>query len=97
MSIEAHTPLQPGAPLIKGGIDVAWGAEKEERLVQLVGAKGYVEVDFSQHQTISVNGEERIRMSCVYAHVHAHVHANANVACMCMRMCMCMCNAHARS
>ena len=60
LSIEAHTPLQPGAPLIKGGIDVAWGAEKEERLLQLVGAKGYVEVDFSQHQTISVNGEERL-------------------------------------
>lgn len=60
LSIEAHTPLLPGTPLIKGGIDVAWGAEKEERLLQMVGVKGHVEVDFSQHKTISVNGEERL-------------------------------------
>lgn len=60
LSIEAHTPLLPGTSLIKGGIDVAWGAEKEERLLQMVGVKGHVEVDFSQHKTISVNGEERL-------------------------------------
>jgi hypothetical protein len=46
--------------LTKGCIEVAWGAEKEERTLQMIGTKGNVEVDFGQHQTISVNEEPRL-------------------------------------
>ena len=58
--LEIPPSLRPTSSLTKGCIEVAWGAEKEERTLQMIGTKGNVEVDFSQHQTISVNGEQRL-------------------------------------
>ena len=60
LHLDIHPSLRLESPLTKGCIEVAWGAEKEERTLQLIGIKGNVEVDFSQHQTISVNGEQRL-------------------------------------
>lgn len=59
LCFEVHQPsrIQPSFP--KGRIEVAWGAAQEERTLQLIGSKGLVQVDFSQHHTIWLNGKQR--------------------------------------
>jgi predicted dehydrogenase len=60
LHLEIRPSLRTTSSLTKGCIEVAWGAEKEERTLQMIGTKGNVEVDFGQHQTISVNEEQRL-------------------------------------
>lgn len=56
---------------------MAWGANVEERTIQMIGTTGSLEVDFSQHQTILVNGIQRqldTQISPLMAQVQAALH-----------------------
>ena len=75
--VEVHTPPQPTHPRLRGCVDVAWGANVEERTIQMIGTTGSLEVDFSQHQTILVNGIQRqleTQINPLMAQVQAALH-----------------------
>ena len=79
LCVEVHAPSHLNRTHLRGRVDVAWAANVEERIIQMIGTTGSLEVDFSQHQTILVNGIRRqlhTQISPLTAQVQAALHRN---------------------
>ena len=52
LSCRISLEFEPG---IEGLCEVSWGAEKEVREMEIIGTKGKIKLDFSNHQFLSLN------------------------------------------